>query len=78
MNLLNNYFWKYIKEDVLVHDSFQLKKYGPCKPFPDKRIGFEHVGSVIIDGKLRECDISILKNYCDLNTILINYAPSEI
>tara|TARA_Y100001970_G_C14065872_1_gene766643 strand:- start:138 stop:830 length:693 start_codon:yes stop_codon:yes gene_type:complete len=61
-NLVNNEFWNYIKQDVLVHDSFQLKNYGVCLSFPTKRIGLEHVGSVILNGKIRNCDANILKN----------------
>lgn len=64
MNFLNKYLWGYIKNDVLVHDSFQFRNHlTSCKPFPVRRIGFEHVGSVIIDGKERDCDIKILKKY---------------
>ena len=66
MNLLNNEFWNYIKQDVFVHDSFQFKYYGECKPFPQKRIGLEHVGSVILNGKIRECDGKILSDHLHL------------
>lgn len=61
MDLLNSKFWGYVKKDVLVHDSFQFKNYGDCISFPKKRIEFEHVGSVILNGKLRDCDVKILK-----------------
>jgi len=66
MNLLNTKFWDYIKKDVLVHDSFQLKNYGNCITFPKKRIELEHVGSVILNGKIRKCDANILKNHLHL------------
>ena len=66
MNLLNYNFWDYIKKDVLVHDSFQLKIYGDCLSFPIKRIGLEHVGSVILNGKIRDCDANILKKQLHL------------
>ena len=59
MDLLNSKFWNYIKKNVMVHDSFQLKNYGDCKPFPTNRVGVEHVGSVMIDGKIRKCDADI-------------------
>jgi hypothetical protein len=61
MDLLNSKFWNYIKISVLVHDSFQFTNYGDCVAFPKKRIGLEHVGSVILDGKIRDCDANILK-----------------
>ena len=63
MFLLNKHFWKYMKNNILVHDSFQLNAYGPCISFPSKRIGYEHVGSVIINNKERDCDVEILKKY---------------
>lgn len=60
MNLLNAHFWNHVKHDVLVHDSFQLTHHGACQPFPRRRVGAEHVGSVIIDGKMRQGDVDIL------------------
>ena len=62
MDLLNSKFWNYIEKYAFVHDSFQFKNYGVCLSFPTKRIGLEHVGSVILNGKIRNCDANILKN----------------
>ena len=67
MNLLNICFWKYMKDKVLVFDSFQFNTHdAECRPFPSKRKGLESVGSVVINGKDRECDVEILKNHIHL------------
>jgi hypothetical protein len=50
------------KYPVLQHDSFSCGKFGADHPFPSKRVGFEDVGSVYVDGKIRQIDVEILKN----------------
>ena len=61
MTFLNNIMWPTVKKSVLQHDSFSCDKFG-AKPFPTTRVGWEHIGSVFINGKMREGDVTILKN----------------
>ena len=62
MNFLDSVVWNIARQSVLQHDSFSCGKFGADHPFPSKRVGFEHVGSVYIDGKMRQIDVDILKN----------------
>lgn len=62
MNFLDSVVWNIAQQSVLQHDSFSCGKFGVDHPFPRKRVGFEHVGSVYIDGKMRQIDVDILKN----------------
>jgi len=61
MNWLNEYIWKEAKDNVLQHDSFSCDKFAGAKPFPSLRVGWEHVGSVFINGEMRQNDVDILK-----------------
>lgn len=57
MNFLNSQIWPLMKEaGVMVHDSFSCDNH----PFPTQRVGSEHVGSVYIDGAVRQVDVDIL------------------
>jgi hypothetical protein len=60
MDFLNNKIWPLASKDVLQHDSFSCDKFG-AKPFPIPRVGLEHVGSVYIDGEMRQKDVELLK-----------------
>jgi len=62
MNFLDSVVWNIARQSVLQHDSFSCGKFGADHPFPSKRVGFEQVGSVYIDGKMRQIDVDILKN----------------
>ena len=62
MKFLNSMVWTKVKSSVFQHDSFSCGRYGAHIPFPTTRIGFEHVGSVYIDKKMRQVDFDILKN----------------
>jgi len=44
---------------VLQHDSFSCAEFG-AEPFPTARKGAEHVGAVILDGKMRASDVEVL------------------
>ena len=46
---------------MLQHDSFSCDKFGETKPFPTKRVGWEHTGSVFLNGTMRKGDVDILK-----------------
>jgi len=59
MNFLNGLVWATAKRSVLQHDAFSCKRYGG-KGFPLPRTGWEHIGGVYIDGKLREGDVRLL------------------
>lgn len=61
MNFLNDVIWPIAQKSVMQHDSFSCDKFGGGRPFPTRRIGWEHVGSVYIDGKMRQGDVNILK-----------------
>lgn len=61
MNFLNKVIWPMAQKSLLQHDSFSCDKFGGGKPFPTLRIGWEHVGSVYINGKMRQGDVDILK-----------------
>ena len=51
-----------VKDISLVHDAFHFTCgiYSNPRPFPSSRIGWEHVGSVFIDGKMRQDDVIAL------------------
>ena len=61
MNFLNDVIWPIAQKSLVQHDSFSCDKFGGGHLFPTKRIGWEHVGSVYIDGKMRQGDVDILK-----------------
>ncbi len=61
MDWLNKNLWPIARKDILQHDSFSCNEFGGGFPFPSVRIGWEHVGSVYIDGKMRTVDVDILK-----------------
>tara|TARA_B110000285_G_scaffold235601_1_gene318529 strand:- start:27833 stop:35488 length:7656 start_codon:yes stop_codon:yes gene_type:complete len=61
MNFLNKVIWPMAQKSLLQHDSFSCDKFGGGKPFPIPRIGWEHVGSVYINGIMRQGDVVILK-----------------
>jgi hypothetical protein len=61
MNFLNKVIWPIAQKSILQHDSFSCDKFGGGKPFPTARVGWEHVGSVYINGKMRQGDVDILK-----------------
>jgi len=60
MDFLNEKIWPLARKDVLQHDAFSCAKFG-ARPFPTPRIGLEHIGSVYIDGEMREADVDILR-----------------
>jgi len=60
MDFLNKRVWPIVKRDVLQHDAFSCTKWGGGRPFPTPRVGGEHVGGVVVDGKLRQGDVDIL------------------
>ena len=62
MNFLNKVIWPMAQKSLVQHDSFSCDKFGGGKPFPTPRVGWEHVGSVYINGKMRQGDVDILKN----------------
>jgi hypothetical protein len=43
-NFLSKYIYPFIKENLLVHDSFHCTEYKNSIPFPSKRMGNQHVG----------------------------------
>ena len=61
MNFLNAVIWPIARQSLIQHDSFSCERFGGGLPFPTKRNGFEHVGSVYIGGKMRQGDVDILK-----------------
>lgn len=60
MDWLNTYLWPIVKKSVLQHDSFSCDRFGGGLPFPTARVGWEHVGSIYIDGKMKESNVNIL------------------
>ena len=61
MNFLNRVIWPRAQKSLLQHDSFSCDKFGETKPFPTKRVGWEHTGSVFLNGTMRKGDVDILK-----------------
>ena len=61
MNFLNRVIWPRAQKSLLQHDSFSCDKFGEVKRFPTKRVGWEHVGSVFLNGQMRKGDVDILK-----------------
>jgi len=62
MNWLNARVWPVAVKDVLQHDSFSCAKYKGSVPFPTQRVRWEHVGSVYVNGKMRESDVDVLRH----------------
>lgn len=62
MNFLNSMVWTKVKSTVFQYDSFSCGRYGADNPFPTSHSGFEHVGRVYIDSKIRQVDVDVLKN----------------
>jgi len=62
MDWLNKYIWSKACKNVLQHDSFSCDQFGGGHPFPSMRVGWEHVGSVYIDGEMRKGDVDILRS----------------
>jgi len=61
MNFLNNEVWPIAQKSLMQHDSLSCDKFGGGRPYPTPRVGWEHVGSVYIGGKMRQGDVDILK-----------------
>ena len=63
MHFLTKTVWPFAQKNVLQHDAFgcQSNQWGTSSPFPTTRMGLEHVGSVILNGKMRRGDVEILK-----------------
>lgn len=59
-DFLNSVVWPIAKQSVYQHDSFPKETYGQVHPFPTKRKGVEHVGSVFKEGSMRPADMGIL------------------
>jgi len=70
---LNARVWPEAVKDVLQHDSFSCAKYNGSVPFPTRRVGWEHVGSVYLNGKMRESDVDVLR----LATAPLECTPPE-
>jgi hypothetical protein len=47
------------ESSVFQHDSFSRGQYGIDNSFPTTRVGFEHVGSVFINNKMRQSDVDV-------------------
>lgn len=67
MDFLNRIVWPVAadgggKRKVLQHDAFSCDKFEGAMPFPTRRVGWEHVGGVYIDGQLREYDVQLLRD----------------
>ncbi|XP_045197646.1 uncharacterized protein LOC123552226 isoform X1 [Mercenaria mercenaria] len=62
MDFLNSIVWPIAQHSVYQHDSFSCDRFGGGHPFPSKRVGLEHVGSVYINGEMRKTDTDILNN----------------
>jgi hypothetical protein len=58
-SFLNKIIWPLVKKSVLQHDAFSCDQYGGI-PFPLPRTQWEHVGSVFINGVMRQSDVDIL------------------
>ena len=67
MHFLESVVWPIAQGSLLQHDSFSCDQFGGGYSFPTPRQGGEHVGSVYIDGKLRQADVDILLRALELN-----------
>ncbi|XP_045216129.2 uncharacterized protein LOC123566252 [Mercenaria mercenaria] len=61
-DFLNAIVWPDIKCSVMQHDSVSCLRFGGV-PFPTSRVGYEHVGSVYVNGKMRKSDVIALKMF---------------
>lgn len=60
-DFLKDKIWPLARNNAVQHDSFSCDRYAGALPFPSPRNGDEHVGSVFIDGKLRDSDVNLLR-----------------
>ncbi|XP_045197676.2 uncharacterized protein LOC123552243 [Mercenaria mercenaria] len=61
MDFMRDVIWPMANQSLFQHDSFSCDKFGGGNPFPTARIGLEHVGSVYINGMMRQVDTDLLK-----------------
>lgn len=61
MLFLGSVIWPIASKSLLQHDAFSCQRWGGGLPFPTKRVNWEVVGEVFIDGVPREADKEILK-----------------
>lgn len=61
MDFLRDEIWPLAKHSMLHHDSFTCNNYNDARGFPSLRRGGEHVGSVFVNGKIRQDDVDILQ-----------------
>lgn len=78
MDWLNANVWPIARQSVLQHDSFSCDKFGGGLPFPTPRVGWEHVGSVYINGQMRKGDIEILRQAISPQICLSRKAPVTV
>ena len=52
--------WPKAGGSLLQHDAFSCERWGGGVGWPSVRVGGEHVGSVMLDGKERQVDVDIL------------------
>jgi hypothetical protein len=60
MNFLSSVIWPMARGNTIQHDAFSCESFGGGRPFPLPRVKWEHVGSVFVDGKMRDGDVDIL------------------
>jgi hypothetical protein len=60
MTWLSKEVWPIAQTSLIQHDSFSCLRYKGAMPFPIKRVGVEHVGGVVLKGKLRQNDVNDL------------------
>ena len=61
MHWLKQVVWPIAQKSSMQHDAFSCKKYKGAISWPIKRVQWEHVGSVHVNGKLVKKDVQILK-----------------
>ena len=58
---LKRFVWPKLRHSLLQHVSFACDRFPGSYSVPIRRFGYEHVGSVFINGTVRQIDIDLLK-----------------
>lgn len=75
-NFLTSVIWPLIKDNQISHDSACCEMFPNAHPFPTRRIGWEHIGSVISDQEApRAGDTGIFLAYKDSQNPKPWFAP---
>ena len=77
MNFLNDIVWPIAQTSLVQHDSFSCTNFGGGYSFPTPRVGGEHVGSVYLNGVVRQVDVNLLLQKLDPHSVCADRSASQ-